>query len=294
MKRSLACLSLLAVAVAFRTAPAGAEIYGTMSNFDVYNETGHDCYGAEIELEGVHINDVYGTYPPHFDNKTVVEYQDGATFGVRMTYSGYNFDPLGYLPSTVGQSTNGHACVDLGGCEHFGYSIAGAQPTNSRYYGLDQNGVRVGTAPMAVPAATWTYIPPANGGGGAPDLRAEVEVPRAEFEAQKPDSMWMKVFKTELERPVDLMELMSNNAIIPDGLGETETEWELLEGGKVGGVEDKVGNDSKAVIRRYEYYEYTGAYDNEHEPLSEFLDLELLEPPAGELGVSICNRWQPI
>ena len=37
-------------------------------------------------------------------------------------------------------------------------------------------------------------------------------------------------------------------------------------------------------IRRYEFYEYKGPYDDEHEPTSAFLDGGLLEPPAGELG----------
>ena len=275
----LLLIGIVALAPASRSA---ADIYGTLSNFDVYNETGEHCYGAELELEGIHASDVYGTFPTHFNNKIVTEYQNGATFGTRITYSGYNFNSLGYLESTMGQSTNGHMCVDTSGCEHFGFSTVGAQPTASRYYWLDQAGQRIGAAPMAVPTPTWTYVPAVN--GGQPDLRAEVEVPHAEVEAQKPDSIWIKVYKTELDRPVDLMELMSNNAVVPEDAAETETEWELLEGGKVDGVEDKVGHGKESVIRRYEYFEYTGAYNGEHEPLSPFLNGDLATPPEGELG----------
>ena len=55
-------------------------------------------------------------------------------------------------------------------------------------------------------------------------------------------------------------------------------------------AEDEVGENGKAVIRRYEYFKYTGAYDAEHEPLTLFLDTDLLEPPAGELGNFIARK----
>ena len=52
-----------------------------MSNFDVFNETETEAHGAELELEGVHIEDLYRTFPSHFDHETISEYQDGAVFG---------------------------------------------------------------------------------------------------------------------------------------------------------------------------------------------------------------------
>ncbi len=262
-----------------------ASIYGTLSNFDTYNETEIDSYGAEIELEGVHPEDLYRTFPSHYDNEARIFYQEGANFGTRIKYSGYNFTTDGYLPAnTVGQSTNGHACVGTAGCEHFGFSLTGVQPTATRFYWLDQNGQRIGTMPESIATPTWNYV--ANP-GGAPRLGAIVEVPEpVEVIPQRPDSIWMKVFKTEIDRPVDLMELMSDNAIIPDNIGEQETEWELLEGGlgKQQEAEDDVPEGKYAVIRRYEYFEYTGLYDEEHEPISIFLDEDLPEPPLGELG----------
>ena len=98
-------------------AQSKASIYGTMSNFDTYNETTEDSYGAEIELEGIHIEDLYRTFPSHYNSEVKSEYTDGTSFGTRITYSGYNFDPSGFLPAnTVGVSTNGHACVGTEGC----------------------------------------------------------------------------------------------------------------------------------------------------------------------------------
>ena len=70
---------------------------------------------------------------------------------------------------------------------------------------------------------------------------------------------------------------------------EIETEWELLEGGR--NPKQKVGEDEiedpenpKRVIRRYEFYEYTGIYDVEHEPVTLFTETDLLLPPDGERG----------
>ena len=92
----------------------------------------------------------------------------------------------------------------------------------------------------------------------------------------------MKVFKTELDRPVELAELMSANGIVPEDAAETETEWELLEGGKMDQAEDDVPNGKKSVIRRYEFFQYTGLYDEEHEPLSNWDGVS--DPPANEFG----------
>ena len=284
MRRQLSCSSALGA-----TPCRSSGISGTLSNFDVFNDTPTDSYGAELELEGVHSIDVRSTYPSHYDSKTITEYSDGTTFGTRIQFAGYNFDPSGFLTPTVGQNTNGHSCVNTPGCEHFGFSV-GQQPTTTRFYWLDQDLQRIGSMPMSIPNPTWTYLPPARP-GEAPIVRAEVEVPEpAEVHLQQPDSIWMKVYKTELERPVDLDELISNGGVVPEHAGETETEWELLEGNKAAAVEAPVGKGNVSVIRRYEFFKYTGPYDEEHEPTSVFLDQDLPEPPEGELGAFIASN----
>jgi hypothetical protein len=157
MKKVFQTLAL-AAALAALAAPARATIYGTMSNFDVFNDTPQDSYGAELELEGVHSADVYNTYPSHYDHRTVTEYSDGVNFGTRVTFTGYNFTSAGYIPPTPGQSTNGHMCVNTQGCEHFGFAVS-TQPSATRYFWLDSAGQRIGTTPLAVPTPTWTYYP---------------------------------------------------------------------------------------------------------------------------------------
>ena len=269
---------LVAATTGFVGVANGAGVYGTMSNFDVFNDTTDDAYGAEIELEGIHSIDVSATFPAHFSQKSIEEYSVAGQFGgTRVRYSGYNFDPQGYLSPTVGRNTNGHTCVNTPGCEHFGFAVS-SQPTNSKFFWLDSAMSRIGNAPAAIPMPTWSY----QAGGGI--VGARVEPPEVEHEVKKPDSIWMKLYKTEIERTVRLDELMSGNPIVPEDEAETETEWELLEGGKFSDAKDNVKEGSKAVIRRYEFFKYTGAYDDENEPLSQFQGGDGEQPPADELG----------
>ncbi|MGE5609167.1 MAG: hypothetical protein ACM359_07925 [Bacillota bacterium] len=277
--RYLAASLILALPLSAHASIVG--ISGTMSNFDVFNETGTNAYGAELELEGVHSSDLTKTFPSHFNSMAMTDYSTGTTFGTRVTFTGYNFDPAGYLIPTVGQSTNGHYAVNIKGAEHFGFAVA-SQPTATRFYWLDQGSQRIGTMPLAIPGPTWTYVPPAIP-NNPPVIQAVVQVPEpAEAHAQMPDSIWMKVYVTEMEREVDLMELLSGPGIVPQGETEVETEWELLEGGKMSQSEVEVSEKGVSIVRRYEFFQYTGAYSEEHEPLSTYTGVG--EPPANELG----------
>jgi len=271
---------LAAVIVAFGVAPAMGNvgiIQGSMSNFDVFNETTANVYGAELELEGVHSAEVTKTYPSHFNNMVKTDYTNGATFGTRLTFSGYNFDPVGYIIPTVGISTNGHYAVNLKGCEHFGFSVS-AQPTATRYFWTDQPGNRIGSAPMTIPTATWTYVAPA---GGNPAVMQAVLVPPPPPPAvMYPDAVWVKTFVTELTRQADLNELISfdpdnldpnNPSVAPQSPAEVEAEWELLPGDSPLPEPDiQIHDVDQSIIRRYEFYQYTGTYDEVHLPNYQF------------------------
>ena len=71
-----------------------------MSNFDVFNETGGNVYGAELDLDGVHSTDITKTYPSHFNNMTMTDYTNGSTFGTKIVFTGYNF---GSIAKSVGE-----------------------------------------------------------------------------------------------------------------------------------------------------------------------------------------------
>jgi len=296
--RHFAIAAALVIAPGFTAAHASV-IFGTLSNFDIYNATPEPSEGAEIELEGVHSSSVRGSFPSHYDNKTVAEYNDasGSFAGTRITYSGYNFNAAvnnGSLnPVTSPVNTNGHTCVNTEGCEHFGFWLNGAQPTATRFFWLnDDNGtfVRIGTTPETVPGPNWIGIPAGNGNGGnaMPVVQAVLRVPEPVEPPNdpnlRPDSTWVKVFKVKLttapqneaEMQALLMDLMSGNAMVPEDGTEIETEWELLEGGR--NPKDKVDEDQideqndKTIIRRYEFFEYAGVYDAEHEAVDPLLD----------------------
>lgn len=67
-QRSIARVAPLAAALLVWTAgyPAsdGAAFttYGTLDNFDVINDTGSECHGFEIELEGIASTDIAYTF----------------------------------------------------------------------------------------------------------------------------------------------------------------------------------------------------------------------------------------
>ncbi len=294
-------LVVLAVALGVATAHA-SPITGTLSNFDTYpttdpGEPPEPTEGAEIELEGVHSSDIGGTYPSHYDIKTIVEYNDtlGSFAGTRITFKGYNFNPVvnnGSLSPVINPiNTNGHTCVNTEGCEHFGFWIKGnAQPTAKRFFWLnDNNGTyeRIGTMPETIPGPVWNYNP-GNGGGAA--LEIEIEVPEpVEVVVQRPDSTWMKVFKVKFgsdfapgtpeEMQILLEDLNSGNVIVPEDVAELETEWELLEGGKPPKVKvDPLQDSDKLIVRRYEFFEYIGPVTAENEPDFDFLGHDITDP----------------
>lgn len=275
-------------------AVASVGVSGTMSNFDVFNETGTSVEGAEIELEDLHLGDVAETYTwTHFPRPTVTEYVDGATntFGVRIRYS--SFDALSQsftysVTPTVGSNTNGHQCVMVSGCEHFGFSIS-KQPTATRYFWLDHPDggtpaelVRLGSVPMQIATPVWSFVP-ANNGQPA-QLQAEIKLPEpVEVPNQKPDAVWVKIFKTETKLAVKLEDLMSGNDVVPEAESETEMEWKLLENSKPFIAKVDVADASKSVVRRYEFYKYVGLVDEENGPICD--DACELDPQAvGALG----------
>ena len=129
----------------------------------------------------------------------------------------------------------------------------------------------------------------------APVVQVEIQVPDVPepVNYQFGAAMWVKVFTTESPSPRDLKDLVTDNAKVPNNPAEVEVEWQLLQKtidpAKLAGGRDKLegnlagkpmahGNES--VTRRYEFYEYTGTFDDVHEvlPVSEN------PPDAADIG----------
>lgn len=101
--------------------------------------------------------------------------------------------------------------------------------------------------------------------------------------------MWVKVFVTERPEPVELPHLVTDDPVVPQEPSETETEWAILQAGPNGAKnelanESTVGAGKHAVVRRYEFYEYTGAYDPESHEVMCGGDGSCDAPLEGELG----------
>jgi uncharacterized repeat protein (TIGR02543 family) len=282
-----------------------AAISGYLGNFDVMNNTGQDAHGFEIQLEGLKPGDVYYSFSAQrYGSPQVIPYATGVY--VRWTAL-YDSNLQRFAQTTIPYAGGGAfagSCYswglnyDASGCEHFGVSLlANASQTISRWLIADPQAPSnlIGATPIAVSAPSYVVVPPARPDPlAAPVLVAEVQAPEpAENPQQYGDAQWMKVFKTELQRHVGLDELVSDNSIVPESPAQIETEWALIqdEPAALAGNQKRKGRqnqgalkaDTRAVIRRYEMYNYTGAYD----PVSHLAlcaDLTCTTPSAGEVG----------
>jgi hypothetical protein len=276
--------------------------FGTLSNFDVFNDTNEDCHGFEIELEGLQPEDVVYTFgEPYqrYGNPVVVPYSGG----VHVRYmSPYDAEQLQFVQATpqappVITATDGHACWTGGsgdyltsGCEHFGVSLT-RNPTKTTYRWLVADAQHPGLLTPAgtqvkIPAPVWSVSPP------PPELPDQVHpVVAAVIEPPEPtnfpfgDAIWVKIFVTEDPEPAELEHLVSGDDRVPDEPAEVEIEWVLLQAevGKQIEAEHKVqvGEGDESVTRRYEFYEYAGPYDPEdHEARPEHDS----DPAEGEVG----------
>ncbi len=128
----------LALAALIGPAAASAEVqFGTLSNFDVFNDTGEETHGFEIELDGVSSSDISYTFGAPYQYRYGTPTMENFAGGVYVRYaSPYDAGkkeflqgtPLAPTPITP---TMGHQCWTGGsagyltaGCEHFGARAA--------------------------------------------------------------------------------------------------------------------------------------------------------------------------
>jgi len=291
----------IAISVAMTPSIGTAGVIGFLGNFDVINDTGSTAHGFEIDLEGLHSTDITDTFGgagrgfptgrgfdpatsvERYGSPTVTEYNNGTTFGTKITYMGlFNGTSWDYGTLSGTFITPGDNCWSGGGvgysaatpCDHFGVGTIG-NATKTTYSwlletataGVLSNGV------VSLPAPAWNVIPPAVV-GAPPVVAAVIQAPAPEFESQFGEAIWVKVFTTELEDAIGLEELVGDNAKVQQA--QTEVEWQLLQtdpGNPLAGILESgygapVGPNAASILRRYEFYRYAGAYDpDSHEAL---------------------------
>ncbi|MDD5034649.1 MAG: dockerin type I domain-containing protein [Methylococcaceae bacterium] len=128
--------------------------FGSLSNFDVVNNTGGETHGFEIELEGLSSKSITFTfgspYQYRYGTPKKIDYTDSVTgkSGVRIRYeSSYDSATASFKQGTPVApnptlQTAGHQCWTGGGagtagylssgCEHFGVGVIG-NPTKTTY-----------------------------------------------------------------------------------------------------------------------------------------------------------------
>jgi hypothetical protein len=308
LRRAALPLCALAFALLASLSARGqaATVFGSLSNFDVINNTEHEAHGFEIELEGLHPEDVYYSFSAQrYGSPRLIP----TATGVRVRWeSAYDPGFQHFTQTTVRHTAGGSfagtcyqwngAGYATSGCEHFGVSLR-ANATKTTYRWLIEDPAAPGTLaafdpPVAIPGPVYVIIPPAQE-GEPPVLEAEIEAPEApEGPELYGDAQWVKVFKSEFQREVTLDELMSDNAVVPQDAAHAEVAWEILQAeppshsnGRQGrgrrGNSGPLSAGTRAVVRRYEIYQFTGAYDPvTHEAVC--ADGACSAPAEGEVG----------
>lgn len=269
---------------------SASTMFGSLSNFDVVNDTGEVARGFEIELEGISSSDIaftFGNPYIRYGDPSVVPTASGVIIRYASGYGASGWSTGTPIPSGP-FPTGGHQCYypayggdanyeTLGG-EHFGVALNG-NPTNTIYRWLvgDAAGnlMPAGTT-VKIPAPVWNVQPPANPAAPAAVQAVIPALPKENAGDLFGEAMWVKVFVTEAAEPAELDHLLLGDPAVPDGSepAEVEVEWLLLQAGKDGADEldsglDDLAADSESVTRRYEFYKYTGPYDAEGEALVE-------------------------
>jgi len=301
---TLALLALLNLPLAAQA--QGATIYGALSNFDAANNEGRDANGFEIELDGIQAADISGYWT---GNKYGQPQLSATATGVLVRYlAGYDAAAgqwsgrtVPFTPTVFRNCYPGQASYLSSGCDHFGVHFVNylKQPTATTYRWLLADAAQPGRLAAAgstvlIPAPVWSVLPAT--ATQPAQIVATVQLPPAPpTPAPLPQygtASWIKVSKTELPRAVTLDELRTGNtAVSPEDPTQVETAWKLVQASPPGSSRQRgkhvnqatPNGNSKAVVRRYESYAFTGSYDAlTHEAVC--ADGSCSAPAAGEVG----------
>jgi hypothetical protein len=186
-------LTLLASAILLPATSHAIRTVGALSNFDVYNDTGENCHGFEIELDDIQAKDVTYTFMGQRYGKPVIieDHSDPAhpnRVFIRWQ-SSYDQTTHQFTKRTIPYGTNvpGHrmcygsgSYYDNSGCEHFGLGLL-KQPSKALYSWLTEDPTHPGTLlgnlplpggvvkalkplPVSIPQPVWTVQEPAVAG----------------------------------------------------------------------------------------------------------------------------------
>lgn len=300
---SAGLVALVALAAPATAQAQSAIIYGSLSNFDIANDTGKVCHGFEIQLDGVSQADYGGSFMSNrYGQPVVAPTATGVTvtYQTQMTGSGWATRTLPHtVPWFSGQcyQWSGPGIYENGGCEHFG-TYFNANPTKviSRWMcesDADPNVLVPINPPTATPFPTY-YVQPPAAANNPPQLVVEVQAPEpAEAPSLYGDAQWIRSFVVQLPQPVALDQLLADNpAVVPMDPATLEADYSIIQDEPVAGGNGNrrrkrnsgnIDPTTKAIVRRIETWSFTGQYDPiTHEALC--ADLTCNIPAADEIG----------
>jgi hypothetical protein len=197
-------------------------VFGALANFDVYNDTGQDAYGFQIELDGVSPQQVLATFPAtRYGAASIVPFAGGVYVRyvaqwdpATQTYSASTAVPSAFTPTT------GHSCVStfVNGCDHYGIVVS-ASPSNTVMNWLVADPANPGSVTLfngpavSIPVPVVTIVPPAQP-AQAPVVAMRIRVPDPPA-VQWGQPRWVKVLKSEQPNEVALDDLVGGNPVVP-------------------------------------------------------------------------------
>jgi len=283
-----------------------ATFYGQLGNFDVVNNTGQDACGFQIDFEGLPPDTTIGAFSAERYGAPVIgPYVSGATSGMRVTYKSNDCTTNKTMPHAPGTPFGGTcyqwypATYPTAGCEHFGIYFSANVTRMSSHWLVDDPANPGSYVPFAQPTpipVPYYYVVPPAAANAAPVVAAVIEAPEpAESPELYGDAQWVKVFVRQLPREVTIDQLVTDNPlVVPMDPTQVEVNWDVIQAEPASNSNGtrkrsrKQGNSTldpttRTVVRRYEIYNYTGAYDPvTHEALC--ADLTCSAPAAGEIG----------
>ncbi len=307
--KSLFAAAAVAVGVLVGSSAAHAQsaiMYGSLGNFDILNETGQTCHGFQIDIDGLTAADI-----PSISYFTVNRYGMPTTTPTATGVSVRWDAPYDVASGTWATRTLPHSVpwfqgqcyqwvtgtYENGGCEHYGVrTFANTGPVAMRWLCEDvaNPGALVAVNPPSAVAAPVYFIQPPVVVNNPPVLVVEVPAPQPpEVVGQFGAAQWIRVFKQDLPRAVNLDELLADNpAVVPGDPAQLESDYAILQTEPPAGGTGKrsrkrnqgnIAPTTRAVVRRIELYHFTGQYDPiTHQALC--ADLTCTVPSPGELG----------
>lgn len=275
--------------------PCDASIaYGSLNNFDTVNDTGQECHGFEIEIEDCHSTDITYTFDynhygvPHISQDDSIPGHPKCRIrweskkNPNGTWAAYTAIPAGPIAPTNGHMFT-NPSINFGG-EHFGVGYSAAVGA-VRYQWLvaDASGNLVHGGAVQVSTPSFVYYPAVVAQAVPAQVQAVIQPPPEPVPAKEfGNAVWMKEIRTTTHNSnkVKLRDLVSDDPEDANDVNwrnnepdEVEVEWQILQkdfhkadGGannEVAAAAENLPDGDEVVTRRYEFFEYTGPFDDE-------------------------------